>query len=157
MSRFSYGPAQPRPKRGNRLPPLMSEQSVAVINGIGCPKCGVPRMHQCVYTQVPMPRSRDEQSPAWVRYEKSGSATKVPHIERREAYRALQVKEARTRKSREWREQQKKIRAQRPPDSLLAAAHAMRQFDLREHERLREWIAAYGEILVNANQEVSGS
>lgn len=161
MSFLTYGPAEPPPRRGNRRQPLMSRERVAAVNAVDCPKCGSPKMQMCVYVQVPMPtqyRSTRENSPAMARYDKSGSATKVPHIERMDAYRAGARRQAIRVYQKQYREQRKQEAVRLAKDGpLMAAVRAMRQFDVQEHERLREWLAAYGDILVNASGEAGVS
>jgi hypothetical protein len=125
----------------------MGPERVAAINTEKCLKCGADPMRMCVYVQVPVPRGYAKGGPAAERYQRSGTPTKVPHTERVEALRVRQRKE---REAKERKAKERARAAMKPSDELLEAAHAMRQYDLAEHERLRAWVIAYGEILMSA-------
>lgn len=71
-----------------------------------------------------------------------GTATKRPHNAR-----------FRRASDRRWRRGQRAVQAARrgavvpASPALLAAARAMREFDLAEHERLRQWLRVHGALL----------
>jgi hypothetical protein len=127
-------------------------ERVAAVNTVKCPKCGAEPMRMCVYVQVPIPRGYyNQDSAAWKRYRKSGETAKVPHGERTAALRLRRVREARKAERKGRQAQQLAVR---PSEELLAAAHAMRQYDFSEHRRLAWWVRAYGDILVSAGDPV---
>lgn len=139
-----------RPGHGVYLGP----ERVEAINTEKCPRCGAGPMYMCVYVQVPIPRGYSRGGPAAERYRRSGTPTKVPHHERIEAMRHRKRKEDRVR----HRKALERARAaMKPSADLMEAAHAMRQFDFAEHQRLGSWMRAYGDILVNAGNPVLGS
>jgi hypothetical protein len=93
-----------------------------------CPFCHAKRGLMCVYTS-PYGKVGD-------RYV-VGQPTKRAHWQRQEKAR--------------WRRSQERYRDTRPVvpatrDQRQAAA-ALREFDRREYEQLRDWLRAYGEIL----------
>lgn len=152
--RVSLDPWEPVPPARRSSPvPVWGPERVEAVNTEKCPKCGAEPMVMCVYVQVPMPRGYSQGGQAAARYDRSGTPTKVPHIERTEALRASKRRE-RQRGYREYHKAQARVQAAvRPGQELRKAVHAMRQWDLAEHERLGAWIREHGHILVNAAEE----
>ncbi len=118
----------------------------ADVNAEACDECGQPAGQPCVY--IPL-KGVD---PAFVHYRSAkvqarhaltGTPTKRPHARRydRAHDRAF------TRAMKEWR---KANEHEIVPATAarLAAARAEREFERREHEQMRAWLAAHAGILI---------
>jgi hypothetical protein len=107
---------------------------------VKCEKCGAVQGEPCVYTVT-------LRSPSNPKYRQvAGQPCQRVHPERRWASQALVNRRARERMRQESAPEHASL-------ETLAAAHAMRAWDVQEYFRLREWLAEWGYLLTEAGRE----
>lgn len=127
---------------------MASPERVAVADAVSdtaCPKCGALQGAPCVYLPFNAgpqgPRLRTMLTPQYLRV---GLPMPTVHRERRKVVRDRRGVAARR-------------DARRPcaPDEVMLITRALREFDLAEYQRLREWLRLHGHLLRNADRQGS--
>lgn len=109
---------------------------------VACPLCEVEPGESCVYLADMYWPYASYDGKRHLKHHKGSKITEVVHRERSAVIRRQ--------REYEWERQGNAKRVTAPPH-LHSAIEAMRAWDIDEHNKLRNWLAEFGDILVFAN------
>lgn len=109
---------------------------------VACPLCEVEPGESCVYTANMYTIQHYPHYSKLLKHRKGSKLAKAVHNPRRAVIRLA--------REREW-ERQGSAKRVTAPSHVHAAIAAMRAWDIEEHNRLRDWLAEFGDVLVYAN------
>jgi hypothetical protein len=106
---------------------------------VECPKCLAPVGHHCVYVAPRLHLNHERSQTCLAALKRAGTATKVPHIERYSAARDKRTTGYIRRPGRAHI---------RPKSGRMNIVKAERDYELKEHMALREWLKQHGDIFL---------